>query len=52
MAQVPKLFNLKWIVPIIDFGLQNDWEPDEPGEPYYIRKNRETYRVLEEHEIE
>ncbi|WP_018969208.1 hypothetical protein [Rubritalea marina] len=52
VAQVPKLFNLKWIVPIIDFGLDHDWQPDESGEPYYIRKNRETYRVLEDHEIE
>ncbi|MFC4990993.1 hypothetical protein [Rubritalea tangerina] len=52
VAQVPKLFNLKWVVPIIDFGLENGWEPDEFGDPVYIRKNRETYRVLEDHEID
>ena len=51
VAQVPKLFNLKWIVPIIDYGLENGWEPDEAGEPLYIRKNRETFRLLDEDEI-
>lgn len=51
VAQVPKLFNLKWIEPIIDFGHANGWEPDLPGDPFYIRKNRETYRLLEPHEI-
>lgn len=51
VAQVPKLFNLKWIVPIIDYGLENGWEPDEVGEPLYIRKNRETFRLLDEDEI-
>lgn len=51
IAQVPKLFNLKWIEPIIDFGLEHGWEPGEISEPFYIRKNRDTYRLLEPNEI-
>ena len=47
VAQVPKLFNLKWVIPIIEFGLENGWKSNEEGKPYYIRKNRETYRVLD-----
>lgn len=51
IAQVPKLFNLKWIEPIIDYGLEHGWNPDEILEPFYIRKNRDTYRLLEPNEI-
>lgn len=52
VAQVPKLFNLKWVEPIIDFGLENGWEPDEEHPPIYIRKIKETFRCLEDDEIE
>ncbi len=52
VAQVPKLFNLKWVEPIIDFGLGNGWKPNEFGDPIYIRKNRETFRLLDANEIE
>ncbi|GAA5495447.1 hypothetical protein Rhal01_01622 [Rubritalea halochordaticola] len=51
IAQVPKLFNLKWIPDIIDYGLENGWEAGDEGEPLYIRKNRDTFRLLEDHEI-
>ncbi len=52
VAQVPKLFNLKWVTPIIDFGLVNGWEPDEEHKPLYIRKIKDHFRLLtaEEHE--
>ena len=52
VAQVPKLFNLKWLVPIIDFGLVNGWEPDEVHKPIYIRKIKESFRVLKADELE
>lgn len=51
VAQVPKLFNLKWIEAIIDYGLANGWEPGEELAPLYIRKNKETFRLLDEDEI-
>ena len=50
VAQVPKLFNLRWLEPIIDYAHDNGWNPGEPGEPFYIRKNRETFRLVEDHE--
>ncbi|MEO1857639.1 MAG: hypothetical protein ABGY95_09805 [Rubritalea sp.] len=52
VAQVPKLFNLKWVTPIIDFGLDNGWEPGEDHAPIYIRKIREHFRLLTPEEVE
>lgn len=51
VAQVPKLFNLKWIESIIDYGHANGWEPETEAPPLYIRKNRDTYRLVEPHEL-
>jgi hypothetical protein len=51
VAQVPKLFNLKWVMPIIDFGHQNGWLPDEEHKPLYIRKIKESFRLLTAEEV-
>lgn len=51
VAQVPKLFNLQWVLEIIDFGLQNGWQPDEELKPHYIRKIKASFRLLTEEEI-
>ncbi len=52
VAQVPKLFNLKWLVPIIEFGLENGWDPAESADPHYIRKIKESFRNLTPEEVE
>lgn len=51
VAQVPKLFNLKWLETMIDYGLENGWNAGYEGDPIYIRKAKDTYRILESHEI-
>jgi len=47
IAQVPKVFDLRWLESIIDFGLENGWEPAMDGEEFIIRKTKDSYRIIE-----
>lgn len=46
IAQVPKVFDLRWLEPIIDFGLEHGWDPTSDADAFIIRKNKDTYRVI------
>ncbi len=48
IAQVPKVFDRRWVEEIINFGLDNGWDPWEEGEDLVIRRTRNGYRVIEE----
>lgn len=48
VAQVPKVFDLRWLEPIIDYGLENGWEPTLQIDAFIIRKTKETYRIVTE----
>lgn len=48
VAQVPKVFDLRWIDGMIDFALDHGWDPTEPADAFVIRKSKDTYRVIEE----
>jgi len=48
IAQVPKIFDLRWLEDIIDFGLDNGWDPTEEAVEFIIRKTKDKYRVVTE----
>jgi len=48
IAQVPKVFDLRWLEAIIDFGLENGWDPAIEADMFVIRKSKDTYRVITE----
>lgn len=50
IAQVPKIFDLRWIEHIIDFGLDNGWMPGEDAPAITIRKTKTSYRIIEDEE--
>ena len=47
IAQVPKVFDLRWLEGIVDYSLDNGWDPAEIGEDFVIRKTKESYRIIE-----
>ena len=50
IAQVPQVFDLRWLEHIIDFGLEQGWEPTLKRDEFIIRKTKESYRVLSDDE--
>lgn len=48
IAQVPKVFDLRWLEDIINYGLDNGWAPDDEADEFVIRKTKESYRVISE----
>ena len=48
VAQVPKVFDLRWLEGIIDFGLKNGWDPRYAAKDFTIRTAKDTYRVISE----
>ncbi len=50
IAQVPKVFDLRWLETIIDFGLENGWDPATAADMFVIRKMKDTYRIINEEE--
>ena len=46
IAQVPKVFDLRWLEEIIDFGHENGWEPGLTADLFTIRKTKDSYRVI------
>jgi len=46
IAQVPKVFDLRWLEDIIDFGHENGWEPGIEADLFTIRKTKDSYRVI------
>ena len=46
IAQVPKVFDLRWIEEIINFALDNGWDPSEFGDDFIIRRAKKSYRVI------
>jgi len=46
IAQVPKVFDLRWLEEIIDFAHENGWEPSTEADMFTIRKTKESYRVI------
>ncbi len=46
IAQVPKVFDLRWLEAIIDFGLDNGWDPAQDADALTIRKTKESYRII------
>ncbi len=47
IAQVPKVFDLRWLEGIIDFALDHGWDPTVKDEEFVIRKSKDTYRVID-----
>lgn len=52
IAQVPKVFDQRWIENIIDFGLEHGWQPGSSEDALTIRKTKTSYRLLSEDELE
>ena len=48
IAQVPKVFDLRWLEGIVDYALDNGWDPSDVGEEFTIRKTKESYRIISE----
>jgi len=48
IAQVPKVFDLRWLEGIVDFALDHGWDPSDVGELFIIRKAKDSYRVITE----
>ena len=48
IAQVPKVFDLRWLEGIIDFALENGWDPAIEDDLFIIRKTKDTYRIITE----
>ena len=48
IAQVPKVFDLRWLEGVINYGLDNGWNPVEGGDEFTIRKTKDTYRIITE----
>ncbi len=46
IAQVPKVFDLRWLEGIIEFGLDNGWDPAIKADGLMIRKCKDTYRIV------
>jgi len=46
IAQVPKVFDLRWLEGIIEYGLENGWDPAIKADGLLIRKTKDTYRVI------
>jgi len=47
IIQLPKVCNLALLEPGVDFALANGWKPNETGENFIIRKNKNTFKVIE-----
>ncbi len=50
IAQVPKVFDLRWVEPIIDFGLDHGWDPSSEKDAFIIRKAKDTFRIITDEE--
>lgn len=48
VAQAPKVFDMRWLESMIDFGLENGWEPGQMAPPMTIRKTKQSYRLIED----
>mgnify|MGYP000116990895 CR=1 FL=1 len=46
IGQVPKVFDLRWLESMIDFGLKQGWNPAIDADEFVIRKTKESYRVI------
>ncbi len=46
IAQVPKVFDLRWLEDIINYGLKNGWGPLEAGDDFLISRFKATYRII------
>ncbi|MEZ7955903.1 MAG: hypothetical protein QMC23_05485 [Rubritalea sp.] len=46
VAQVPKVFDLRWLEKMIDYGLENGWDPSIGADEFTIRKTKESYRII------
>lgn len=47
IVQLPKVCNLGLLEPAVDFALVNGWKPAECGEHYIIRKNKDTFKIIQ-----
>lgn len=47
VIQLPKVCNLGLLEPGVDFALANGWTPAEAGNDFIIRKNKDSFRVIE-----
>lgn len=50
IAQVPKVFDMRWLEPMINFALDNGWRPGEYEPAFTIRKTKTSYRIIEDAE--
>jgi len=48
VAQVPKVFDLRWLEGMVNYALDNGWDPSDEGEEFSIRKTKDTYRIISE----
>ena len=48
IAQVPRVFDQRWLESMINFGLENGWDPAIGGDALVIRKTKESYRIITE----
>lgn len=48
IAQVPKVFDLRWLESIIDFALEHGWDPASDEDEIIIRKTKDSYRLITE----
>ena len=48
VIQLPKVCNLGLLEPGVDYALKNGWKPDKVGGRFVIRKNKDSFRVIEE----
>lgn len=48
VGQVPKVFDQRWLESMIDFGLENGWNPATGADAFIIRKTKESYRIITE----
>ncbi len=46
IAQVPKVFDLRWLEEIIDYGHNNGWQPTIAADMLVIRKSKDSYRII------
>lgn len=47
VIQLPKVCNLALLEPGVDYALINGWKPAEAGENFIIRKNKDSFKVIE-----
>ena len=47
IIQLPKVCNLGLLEPAVDWAVKNGWKPAEAHKPLIMRKNRDTFKIIE-----